>query len=80
MDMRIDSAGILASRYAPKGVAKSDPASNQRKEYQSMSFHTCGTKRMLAITSRIRTRGTTRAGGITSDMVVTATIANPKPL
>lgn len=80
MDIRIGSAGMLASRYTPKGVARSDPASNQRKEYQSMSLQTCGTRLMLAITSRMRTRGTTRAGGITSEILVTATIAKPKPL
>jgi hypothetical protein len=80
MDMRIDSAGTLASRYTPIGVAKRDPASNQRKECQSISLQTCGTNLILARTSRIRTRGTTWTGGSTNDILVTETIANPKPL
>jgi predicted alpha/beta-hydrolase family hydrolase len=80
MDMRIGPAGVIASRYTPKGVAKRAPMSNQRRENQSMSLQTCGINRILAITSRIRTVGTTWTGGRTIDMLVTATIAKPKPL
>jgi hypothetical protein len=80
MEMRIVSSGIFASRYTPNGVAKRDPANSQRKECQSISLQTCGTNFRLARTSRIRTSGTTWTGGSTSDMLVTATIANPKPL
>jgi hypothetical protein len=80
MDMRIGIAGILASKYTPKGVAKRDPTSSHRKENQSMSLQTCGINRILASTSRIRTIGTTWIGGSTRDMLVTATIAKPKPL
>ena len=80
MDMRIGAGGTVASRYTPKGMPTKDPKSSQRKEYQSMSFRTCGTRRKLASTSKISTVGTTWAGGSTSDILVTATIANPKPL
>jgi len=45
-----------------------------------MSLQTCGINRILARTSSIRTRGTTWTGGSTSDMLVTATMAKPKPL
>jgi hypothetical protein len=80
INMRMGAGGIVASKYTPKGMPTKDPSSNQRKEYQSISFRTCGTKRKLARTSSTSTVGTTWAGGSTSDILVTATMANPKPL
>ena len=80
MDMRMGAGGMVASKYTPKGMPTKDPMSNQRKEYQSISLRTCGTKRKLASTSSTSTVGTTWIGGSTSDMLVTATMANPKPL
>ena len=80
IDIRIGAGGTVASKYTPKGMPTKDPNSSQRKEYQSISFRTCGTRRRLASTSKISTVGTTWAGGSTSDILVTATIANPKPL
>ena len=80
MDVRIGAGGMVASKYTPMGMPTKDPMSNQRKEYQSISFRTCGSKCKLASTSSTSTVGTTWTGGSTSDMLVTATMAKPKPL
>jgi len=78
--MRMGAGGMAASKDTPKGMPTTDPMSNQRRERQSISFQTCGNNRILASTSRISTVGTTTEGASTSDILVTATIANPKPL
>jgi hypothetical protein len=80
INMRMGSAGIVARKYTPTGIAKKEPMSSQRRENQSIFFQTCAISLKLANTSRMSTTGTTWAGANTSDMLVTATMAKPNPL
>ena len=80
MAIRMDFVATWASKYTPTGVPMSTPMNNQDIEFQCICRQTWGISHALATTSSTRMTGTTSAGGITIERLITAIMEKPKPL